>query len=124
MNFRKSRLRRIEQDMTAKGIRATPDVEITYLTFEAPPPRVKTQATRLDVKPTKRKSCAKVTTPEPEKRRQKVLHVWYDDEDHPIYPSDPIYESVKNASPGDRPRIIGRKNPRMGKLNYPQNTLA
>ncbi len=110
--------------MTAKGIRATPDVVINILTFEAPPPRVKAQATTLDAKPTKRKSCAKVTTPEPEKRRQEVLHIWYDDEDHPIYPSDPIYEIVKNASPGDRPRIIGRKNPRMGKLNYPQNTLA
>ena len=122
MNFRKSRLRHIERSLESRGIRGTLDVEITYLTFEAPPPRAKAKA--LDAKPTKRKSCAKVTTPEPEKRRQEVLHIWYDDEDHPIYPSDPIYEIVKNASPGDRPRIIGRKNPRMGKLNYPQNTLA
>ncbi len=111
--------------MTARGIRATPDVVINILTFEAPPPK-KPKAQALDAKPKPRKRTkASKCVEEPEKKkRQEVLHIWYDDQDHVLYPGDALYQQVKNSAPGDRPRIIGRKNPRMGKLNYPQNTLA
>ncbi len=129
MNFRKSRLRRIEQSMVTMGITGKPEVVINILVFKAPK---KPRAEKLPrEKHVDAEEARKPPTPEPqehmapEKKRRRVLHCYFDDSDHVVWPGDANYEEILRAAPGDRPRLLGRQEGRnRGPVQYRKVMLA
>ena len=115
MSFRRARIRQLRNALEAMG--AIRDAVVVNILSYAHLP-LPTRAELAKELPLEVERIESVPATEKPGEKRKVIHCFFDGEDHVIYPSDPGYESILNAAPGDRPKLFGRR-PGSGKLKYP-----